>query len=324
MNYKQNRRKIAVLDELQIGALLAGTYRILSVVGQGGIGIVYRANHLLLNRTVAVKVLHPDHIKSRKVLLRFQREAVLAASLSHPGIVTVYDFGVNGQVPYLVMDYLDGKTLSDAFKHERIHMISFFDIFSQACRALNYAHERGIIHRDLNCNNLMLVNTGEKHKQLKIIDFGLAKAFRAAEQQSQELTGSGVVAGCPYFMSPEQIRGVEADIRSDIYSLGCVMYRCLTGFYPIEGSSSMDTMCKHLTDQPRPMSKRIGTILVPPHVERLVMSCLEKSPDRRPQSMAEIAHYLEQLRVQSFGHTDIISPNFDSVPVVGRNLTCHM
>ena len=274
-------------ESLAIGYVLAGKYKILEKLGQGGMGVVYRANHLLLGRTVAVKTMHPEIRESK----RFQNEAASAASLNHPNIVAIHDFGLADKVAYLVMDFLKGETLDSMVSQNLLELPQFFSIFRQACAGLEHAHRRGIIHRDLKCSNLMLIDTDEQSDLfLKIVDFGLAKMVSASGLDLQGLTTTGKILGTPLYMSPEQIRGLELDGRADIYSLGIVMYRCLNGYYPITGSSATDTLCKHLTDAPLEMKAKIPTSL-----KSLIFSCLEKAAKQRPASMADLAGELERI-----------------------------
>jgi serine/threonine protein kinase len=275
-------------EDLAIGFVLAGKYKILEKLGQGGMGIVYRANHLLLGRTVAVKTMHPGMREGK----RFQNEAAAAASLNHPNIVAIHDFGLADRLAYLVMDFLKGETLDSMVSQKVLELPQFFSIFKQACAGLDHAHRRGVIHRDLKCSNLMLIFTDEQSDLfLKIVDFGLAKMISATGLELQSLTTTGTMVGTPLYMSPEQIRGLELDGRADIYSLGIVMYRSLNGYYPITGSSATDTVCKHLTDAPLEMKAKI-----PESLKSLILSCLEKAPNQRPASMAELARELEIIK----------------------------
>lgn len=280
-------------EDLAIGFVLAGKYKILEKLGHGGMGIVYRANHLLLGRTVAVKTMHPGMREGK----RFQNEAASAASLNHPNIVAIYDFGLADKLAYLVMDFLKGETLDSMVNQKVLELPQFFSIFNQACAGLEHAHRRGVIHRDLKCNNMMLVHSDEQRDLfLKIVDFGLAKMFSATGLELQGLTTTGKILGTPLYMSPEQIRGLALDGRADIYSLGIVMYRCLNGYYPITGSSATDTLCKHLTDAPVEMKAQI-----PKSLKDLILSCLEKAPNQRPASMAELAGELERIQQEVLG-----------------------
>ena len=279
---------INLADFLSPGALFAEKYRILSVLGQGGMGVVYKAEHLLMQRIVALKTVLTSLTANSQAAYRFQQEAKAASSLSHPNIVGVHDFGIADGNAYLVMDYLEGRTLS----HDQLEFDRFIHIFKQACGALDHAHKRGIIHRDLKCGNLMLVQVEDDRDFLKLVDFGLAKIIapeRGSELQS--LTTTGMIVGSPLYMSPEQCRGRDLDPRSDIYSLGCVMYEALVGEPPFVGETALDTMCQHLS-QTAPSMLELNPD-IDPRLDKLVAQMLHKDPNMRPQSMSAVAHQLD-------------------------------
>ena len=274
-------------DLLSPGSLFAEKYRILAVLGQGGMGVVYKAEHLFMKRIVALKTVLTALTANSTAAYRFAQEAKAASSLSHPNIVGVHDFGIANGNAYLVMDYLEGRTLA----HDQLSFQRFTHIFKQACDALEHAHKRGVIHRDLKCGNLMLVRNEDDPDFLKLVDFGLAKIIspeRGAEQQS--LTTTGMIVGSPLYMSPEQCRGRELDARSDIYSLGCVMYEALTGEPPLVGETALDTMCLHLSQNAPSMLELNQNI--DPRLDQLVAKMLKKEPDQRPQSMAAVSQEL--------------------------------
>ena len=248
-----------------------------------------------MDKIVAIKTLVPSAVFDDTSFLRFEQEARTASNLEHPNIISIFDFGrsVRGHA-YLVMEYINGKTLEDIIidsETESISIDRFLRVFSQACAGMQHAHRKGVIHRDLKPSNLMLYDTEDEIDKVKIVDFGLAKL---SQSDSQNLTQSGVVMGSPLYMSPEQGRGDELDPRSDIYSLGCVMYTSLCGHVPLKGNNSMATIYKHISDAPPKISQVAPNIPIPRHLELVVMRTLEKDPALRPQSMDELAYEIDE------------------------------
>lgn len=274
----------------EIGSLVAERYRVLEMVGKGGMGVVYRAEHVHIGRNVALKMLLRDLAVEVQAFKRFQQEARAASLLDHPNIVAIYDFGLIGDdQAYLVMDYIAGKSLDCVFAEspDVIVLPRFRHIFAQACDALNHAHEHGVVHRDIKPSNIMLVRKGDDEDFVKIVDFGLVKLMSLSDPD-QKLTSSQTLVGSPLYMSPEQCRGLELDHRSDIYSLGCVMYRALTGALPVLGETALDTLYKHVSEEPLPISTANPSVRIPPQLEKAVLKALQKRPEDRQQSMAEL------------------------------------
>ncbi len=235
----------------------------------------------------------PDTVTMR----RFQVEAQAAASLTHPNIVTVYDFGAAGDNQlYLIMDFVEGTSLAEAIGDaEHLEVDRGLNIFIQACEALEHAHRRGIIHRDLKPSNIMLADDEFAGDFVKIVDFGLAKLM-FADGQSEKLTQTGDLLGTPLYMSPEQCRGEPSDHRSDIYSLGCIMYRVLSGRQPIYGRNAFSTLYQHISKDPDPFASSAPEIEIPVELERVVFRSLHKDPAARYQSMADLAADLKKVR----------------------------
>jgi serine/threonine protein kinase len=279
----------------ELGSLIADRYRLLEIVGKGGMGVVYRAEHVQLQQNVAVKLLLSDFEPESQAFKRFQQEARTAGMLDHPNIVRVSDFGmIAGRQPYLAMDYIAGISLDDVFRDVGVLPIGRFrHIFGQACEALEHAHLCGVVHRDIKPSNLMLVQRRKDSDFLKIVDFGLVKLM-SFDGADEKLTSSTTLVGSPLYMSPEQCRGLEVDNRSDIYSLGCVMYRALSGMLPVEGESPMDTLYKHVSEQPLPISQVNPKLGCPLELERVIMKALSKSPNDRQQTMSELREEMEQ------------------------------
>jgi eukaryotic-like serine/threonine-protein kinase len=292
---------------------LDNKYQIEQLLGKGGMGAVYRATHLGTKRTVAVKVIHPQLSSHDQFVARFRREAEAAGRLRHPNVVDVTDFGVahtgNGPVAYLVMEYLDGCTLAEIVSEEGALPIPWvIDILEQVCAAVEEAHRAGIIHRDLKPDNIWLEPNGRGGYTVKVLDFGLVKLGNQDEIsrgsapinadlsefseesatliKSDSLTAVGSVMGTPSYMSPEQCRGEHLDTRSDIYSLGVVAYRLLTGETPFTGSPQ-DVIELHKTAAPPPIREKNRKL--PRKMARIVMSALAKDPAERPQSAAGFA-----------------------------------
>lgn len=278
-----------VTSELGVGSIIAGKYEVLSVVGGGAMGLVYKARHTLMKRIVAVKVLRPNMALDETTVSRFQKESEALSVLDHPNILTVFDFGLNEQgQPYLVTDYLEGDTVAELLNSEEIIPYErVIDLFKQVASALAHAHKNNVVHRDMKPSNIMLVKNEENEDKVKILDFGIAKVTDETEDSTQ-LTKTGEVFGSPLYMSPEQCRGKVLDARSDIYSVGCVMYRALTGSPPIVGQDLIECLYKHVNEDPLPFKEINPDITVPMALESVVLKCLMKDPQLRFQSMAEL------------------------------------
>lgn len=276
-------------DQL-VGTTLADRYEILEVIGGGGMGLVYKARHKLMNRIVAIKMLHKHMISSKDTLKRFQLEAQAASCLSLPNILTVYDFGLTNEgQPYMVMDYLEGTSLADVLEAEH-HVVPerAVSIFIQACAGLAHAHQKGVLHRDIKPSNIMLVNFGDQADFVKIVDFGIAKLLN---QGVGELTKTGEVYGSPSYMSPEQCRGKETDARSDIYSMGCVMYRTLSGRPLFSGDDIIELLFKQVSEPPAPFDADLN---IPSELESVIFKALAKDAGDRYQTMGEFKEALEK------------------------------
>lgn len=284
-------------SEVKPGQVFAGQYEILSVLGRGGMSIVYRARHRLMDRLVAIKLLQGE--SDQTAIERFKQEAKAASSLNHPNIIGIYDFGILDSQAYLVMDCLEGKTLGDVLDDEvHLSVERSINLFRQACLGLAHAHKNGILHRDLKPGNLCLVKDENGKELLKIVDFGIAKLMNGNAKQLQ-LTQTGEIFGSPLYMSPEQCTAKPLDIRSDIYSLGCVMYECLTGRPPLRGDTAYETMTMHVSKEPDSFKTVAPNLSINPSIEAVVFRCLEKEPDDRYQSIEEILHDLPTIQPDS-------------------------
>jgi DNA-binding NtrC family response regulator len=285
----------ALLDE----GLPLGHYRLIEMLGMGGMGEVWRARHQLLARPCAVKLIRTDLLgeSSREAVTeRFRLEAQTIAHLSSPNTVRLYDFGVSETGSfYFVMELLDGMdlvSLVDSFGPMPAERVVW--ILRQACRSLGEAHEAGLLHRDIKPHNLFLCRLGLDFDVVKVLDFGLVKSLRGDDPH---LTNEGGLAGTPAYMPPERILGGVVDERSDLYSLGCVAYWMLTGQAVFRGETTA-MLVAHAQQAPEPPSKA-ANIAIPERLEEIVLACLEKSPDRRPQSALELWHQLGEVQLDS-------------------------
>lgn len=265
----------------------------LEVIGSGANGLIYKVRHPLLDKVVAVKMLH-SHLVSDQAVMRFHREAKAASNLSHPNIIVIHDFGVSkhGQ-PFMIMDYVEGQTLAARIDKQGPMPVGYaIPIFTQICDALQHAHDKGVLHRDIKPNNMMLTDLDRDIPTLKILDFGLAKVIHPDGKESKHLTRTGETVGSPLYMSPEQCQGIDLDRRSDIYSLGCVIYECLTGSPPHVGDTAITTMFKHLNDQAPSLKEGSLGVDFGEELEEIVATMLAKDPDDRYQTMREVKQAL--------------------------------
>ncbi len=279
-------------DDPYVGRFLDDKYRIEAFLSAGGMGSVYRAQHVMLGKTVAVKVIKNELVTSDEIISRFQREARAASNLDHPNIVTVYDLGQTSDgTLYIAMEFIDGPSLRDAIRRGGpMPAGRAVDILRQVASALSAAHRRQIVHRDLKSHNLMLAADDDGRDIVKLVDFGIAKTF----DESTQLTAAGYMMGTPHYMSPEQAAGKAVDHRADIYSLGVILYEMLTGEVPFGDDSLTSVLVKLATEVPLRPSIRRPDLGVPPALEAVAMRCLEKNPDDRFQSADEFAVALER------------------------------
>lgn len=286
----------AVFEIPAAGSKIADKYEFISTVGSGGMGVIYKARNPALDKFVAIKMMHM-HLMSKEAVMRFQQEGHAASQFAHSNIVAVHDLGVtdDGQ-PFLVMDFVEGVTLAEELKEKaRLPLPRAVGIFLQVCDAIAHAHKLGVLHRDLKPSNIMLVNAGEDDESVRILDFGIAKMLDADDGTRQALTRTGEALGSPLYMSPEQALGKKVDQRSDLYSMGCVIYECLTGTPPFVGSTMMDTMLKHLNDVPLPLAEASLGVQFPNSIESVVAKLLKKDPEERYQSMNDLKRDLMKI-----------------------------
>lgn len=279
-----------------VGTVIADRYRLDARIGTGGMGKVYRATQLNLKRTVAVKLVHAQSLAEPAIVARFEREALAVARLKHPRIITIFDFGVAPDVGmYIVMEYLAGRPLGDELAElSPMAPATAIRLTRQVCSALQAAHGAGIVHRDLKPDNIFLETTAEG-PMAKVLDFGVAKLRSGLEADASSLTGGNAVIGTPRYMSPEQIESLQVDGRSDIYSLGCVLYEMLTGVPPFPASKLSALLTQHLVKTARPPSELVAG--VPSTLDAIVLRALAKLPADRYQSADEMSRDLASVDV---------------------------
>ncbi len=263
------------------GALIGGRYQLQREIASGGMGQVWSAHDQILGRRVAVKTVKPALVGDQEFADRFRREARLAATLNHPRIAQVHDFGEGPDGAFLVMELVDGHPLSGLIADRRLSGEQLLDVLAQAADALQSAHERGVVHRDVKPANILVTGVGE----VKLTDFGIARALSDAR-----VTRAGEVLGTAHYLSPEAALGREVGTASDIYSLGVVAYEGLSGVPPFDADSAIGIAMKHVSEPPPPLPPG-----VPPPVRDVVLRSLEKDPARRQQSAGELAHHLRSV-----------------------------
>ena len=304
-----------------LGHTLDEKYRLDAQLGVGGMGTVYRARHLLIDRPVAVKVLNPRFVEDEAARTRFQREARAAGRLQHTNAVTVTDYGQtqDGYV-YIVMELLEGRTLRDILAKEApLDAARSVSLMLQVSAAVAAAHEAGIIHRDLKPANIFIVQRAEVPSLVKVLDFGIAKlaAESLEEDDIKALTQVGAMIGTPRYMSPEQCDGAELTPAADVYSLGVILYEMLSGTVPFSGSTPLAIAMKHTSELPRRPREFVASI--PPALEDVVLHALEKNPEARPANAAEFRQELlttaERLGLEHAAVTS--SPNIEALRSVG-------
>ncbi|MBX9948013.1 MAG: protein kinase [Candidatus Obscuribacterales bacterium] len=297
--------------DLFAGQVVAEKYKVLGELGRGGMGVVYRVEQLTLGRILAMKTLH-THEVTDLTWRRFQVEAKTAAMLDHPNLITVHDCGlIDGDIPFFVMDYIEGTTLAKLLKDKgALSLEEALTVFIQVCFALSYAHTMGVIHRDLKPSNIMLVppQSDSSGLSVKVVDFGIAKLTDEEIQPTQALTRTGEIFGSPLYMSPEQCLGKPVDHRSDIYSLGCVLFESLTGVPPFMGSTALSTMMQHQSGEVPSLKEATLGKEFPAAIENILRLMLEKNPESRYQDMKSIARDLSLLQQGISHHPQILPP----------------
>lgn len=279
-------------DDALVGTTIDGRYEVERVLGEGGMGLVYQAKHIVLGKPLAIKVLRPDVSKDEEIITRFRQEAQSASSIGNQHIIDISDFGTlpDGST-YFVMEFLKGVDLTGAIEGaEMMEPGRAIHIMKQLCTALGAAHEIGIVHRDMKPDNVYLIERGGDPDFVKVLDFGIAKVGGT----SSKLTRAGQVFGTPHYMSPEQCSGSGVDHRTDIYAIGVILYEMLTGTVPFDADNLMGILTKHLYEEvPPPSTVRPD---LPPEVEQVVLRCMAKQVEARYQTCAELVDDLNRLQ----------------------------
>lgn len=295
-----------------IGTVVAARYRVVSIVSRGGMGVIYKCQQDQLDRIVALKLLPFELIDDPVVVDRFQREAKVLSRLSHSNLTTLYDFGrLPSGEPFFVLEYVDGETLDSVVKRERqLDYRRAVSIFVQVCRALGYAHRMGVIHRDIKPQNIMLVNGARGQDFVKVLDFGIVKLT----DESRRLTRMGEVWGTAVYMSPEQCSGQSVDPRSDVFSVGSVLYECLAGRHAFNGKNLMQIMTRLMNEPTPSLRASRPDLYIPTAVEEVVLKAMQKQPKDRFNSMEEMAEALQQALARS-----VESPPQSSASTIAQN-----
>ena len=297
-------------------------YTVISELGRGGMGVVLKARHASLNKLVAIKVLNASMLADEAGLKRFEVEAKAGSQLSHPNLVSVFDYGfTEDREPYLVMEYIEGDSLDDYLdRFDKVDKVTFIKIFEQVLKGLQYVHNHDIIHRDLKTSNIMTeIIDGELYA--KLLDFGVAKVLVNSGLTMHNLTETGAAFGSPLYMSPEQCMGLDVDARSDIYSLGCVMYQCIVGLPPIIGANPLQTIHMQVNgDEPDPIECDENDSAMK-RIALLIQRCLRKAPKDRFQNAQELLIEIQSIKEEMNAERyQSIPPSQPMVPVSDETL----
>ncbi len=290
-----------------VGTVIADRYRMLSVLGRGGMGVVYKAEHIRIGKLMAIKLLHGELARDKDVVKRFKREADLASRLSHPNTVQIFDFGRADPLMYLVMEYVEGRDLGRVIQHE--HTLPFTRvarIAAQVCASLAESHAKGLVHRDLKPENVMIAESAGQTDFVKVLDFGLAKL---RDQQGGEITRAGALVGTPYYMAPEYIRGEDVDGRADLYAIGAMIYKAVCAVPPFTAKTPVGVLTKHLTETLVLPSARSVRRDLPPECDAIVARAMQRDPRDRYQ-------HAEELRDDLLAYLESVGEGVDSNPRV--------
>ncbi len=291
---------MVVQNDPLIGAEVAGRYKVIKRLGEGGMGQVYLAMHEVIEKKVALKILRPEYSEKPDIVTRFQQEAISASRIKHPNVLEVFDFGQleNNGCFFLAMEFLEGRDLSDEISAMGVMEPNrAIPIALQICRALGAAHSRGVVHRDMKPENVFLQRTTDGEEIVKIVDFGIAQLRSPDKPQGESpeepkrrrLTKTGMIFGTPEYMAPEQAAGKQADLRVDIYATGIILYEMFTGAVPFTGETFMAVLASQLNDDAPGMREIVPDLALSRELEAVIMHTLAKKPDDRFQSMAELA-----------------------------------
>lgn len=271
------------MEDTLVGTTIVGRYDVQQCLSKQPSSSLYKARHLLMDRAVAIRLLTATDIQSVK---RFQVEAKVASSLNHPNIITVLDFGVSNGRPYLVTDYLDGKTLAELLKQKgQLSVSRTLDIFSQVCDAVTYAHKQDLLIRCLKPSQIFVYDTPDLKDFVKVVEFGISERLLEDGEEVKNLANKGFLNGDPHYLSPESVLAVKLDAKSDVFTIGCLMYEALVGRPPCDGKTAHEVMHRQLTKVPQAVREASGNKEISEAVERIIMRAIEKDPDQRYPSM---------------------------------------
>jgi serine/threonine protein kinase len=282
-----------------VGTVVAGRYKVIKLLGEGGMGAVYLAEHSAIEKKLALKVLHPEYATKGDIVTRFQQEAISASRIKHPNVLEVFDFGqLDDGSFFLAMEFLEGNDLADEIQKSRVlDARRGLGYALQICRALAAAHAKGVVHRDMKPENVFLQRTSDGEDIVKIVDFGIAQLRTneeaAAGAKQRRLTRTGMIFGTPEYMSPEQAAGRHADQRADVYAVGIILYEMFTGAVPFTGETFLGVLAKHLNEAPPAMTAVYPELGLSQEFQAVVYRALEKTPDARFQSMTELSQALQ-------------------------------
>ena len=282
-----------------LGTTVAGRYKVIKLLGEGGMGQVYLAEHSAIEKRIALKVLRAEYAHKGEIVTRFQQEAISASRIKHPNVLDVFDFGqLENGCFYLAMEFLEGNDLADELQRARVLTAPrALPIAMQICRALAAAHAKGVVHRDMKPENVFLQRTGDGEEIVKIVDFGIAQLKPSNEEAAaasthRRLTRTGMIFGTPEYMAPEQASGKHADLRCDVYAVGIILYELFTGTVPFTGETFLGVLTKHLNETPPSMRSVYPDLQLSPELEGVVLRALAKDPLQRYQTMTELAQGL--------------------------------
>lgn len=294
-NLPNQHNNVGFQEDVKPGDIFDKKYQIVNKLGAGNVGMVFRAKHLILDKFIAIKVLmnlqatenSDTNNSTSSSLMRFQREAKAAANLNHPNVITIHDFGIfRDSIPYMVMDLIEGETLSSYLKQKSLPLHEALLVLNQICDALIHAHGKNVMHRDLKPGNIMIVNE-DGQKRAILLDFGLAKFIQG---DNIAISVPGEALGTPAYMSPEQARGFAVDHRSDFYSLGCIIYEMFCGQPPLIGKTAIETIMNRLNANRPELNDPVFAQY--PQIRLLLERLLDKDPENRPDSASDIKDYL--------------------------------
>ena len=299
-------------DDPLIGRVLSDRYRIVRKLGEGGMGAVYQAEHALIEKRIALKVLFPELTRRADLVARFLQEAKAASRIGHENVIDISDFGQSPEgFVYIAMEYLDGQDLGHLLKTSGPQpWTRARPILMQIAKALRAAHEHGIIHRDMKPENVFLIQREGRPDFVKVLDFGIAKSVNQ-ESDAPRLTQAGMIFGTPEYMSPEQAQGQTPDHRVDVYALGCLMYHLITGDVPFRAENFMGILTKHLLEPVVPPRQRNPKMAIPADVEAVCMRALQKDRDKRWQDMDQLYRALGTAGGEPFETSGVYTPSPD-------------